>query len=509
VKFGPAVAALFRGRRPALGAIEPAAAHRRAFFGTIALSVVNSGRLALQLIVLPIMARILGPADFGLVALAMPFILFANMLSDAGMGNALIRRQDADREIESTVFWLCTGVGLTIALLICLGSGPIAGLLGQPRLAPILIGLSPILVLSSTLSVANARISRARHFGLFAVGDLISAVLSSGAAILAALHGWGAWSLVVQQLALWTAKAAWILPASRFRPALVCRPSRARDLMSFGLHSVGADIADFVGKSAPALVIGSGLGVVAVGHYSMAYQLIRIPDMVLSGPLYLATFTAVSALAANAAGAAPLSMRTIRMVVSMLAPLFCGLALVADLLIAAFLGPKWEGTAPVLTTLAAAGFFLCLHSLFGAVLMGLGRSDLQFRLSLLSGAGMVGGALAGQRFGLDAAAIGVTAGAALAFPFYVMTLSGQLCIDGRATLSAIGRPLIATAVMALAVLVVRDELPVMAAWLKLAACVAAGVLAFAVALCATSGRQMLDDVKTLLPARAPVRPEVT
>jgi PST family polysaccharide transporter len=507
--MGQSLPSLFRKSRPAAPPSEQAA-HRRAFFGTIALSLVNSGRLALQLLVLPVMARILGPAAFGLVSLAMPFILFANMLSDAGMGNALIRRQDPTREIESTVFWLCVGVGLTIALTICASSGLIAGLLRQPGLAPILIGLSPILVLSSTLSVANARISRARHFGLFAVGDLISAILSSGAAITAALHGWGAWSLVVQQLVLWTVKAAWILPVSRFRPALVCRPSLARDLLSFGLHSVGADIADFAGKSAPALVIGSGLGVVAVGHYSMAYQLIRIPDLVLSGPLYLATFTAVSALAANAAGAAPLSMRTIRMVVSMLAPLFCGLALVSDLVITAFLGPKWQGTAPVLATLAGAGFFLCLYSLFGAVLMGLGRSDLQFRLSLLSGGAMVVGALVGERFGLNAAAIGVAAGAALAFPFYVVTLSGQLRIDGRATLVTIGRPLIATAVMGLTVLAVRNQLPAAAdAWLKLAACVASGVLAFTVTLCATSGRQILDDVKMILPARGSVRHEVT
>jgi PST family polysaccharide transporter len=484
---------------------DKAALARRAVLGTIAMSLVNSGRMGLQLLVLPVLARILGPSSFGIVSLAMPFILFANMLSDAGMGNALVRLHSPAREVESTVFWLSVMVGVCMALGLCGLGGPIEVMLHQPGLGPILMAMSPILILSSTLSVPNSRICRERRFGLFALGDLISAVLSSAAAILAALHGWGAWSLVLQQLVLWIAKAAWIFPQSHFRPAPVCRPSLARDLLSFGLNNVGANIADFLGKSAPALVIGSGLGVVAVGHYSMAYQLIRIPDLVLSGPLYLATFAALTALTASSAGgAAALSMRTIRLAVLILAPLFCGLALVADLLIEVLLGAKWAGTASVLAILSGAGFLICLYSLFSAVLMGLGRSDLQFRLCALCGGGMFAGAVLGRRWGLDGAAIGVTLGMLIAFPFYIAMLARQLHIGGRAALGSVARPLIATAVMAAAVLLVRHQLAASPLWLQLIACVATGVVAFAVTLLATSGRQVLDDVRTLMPHREPV-----
>ena len=499
----------FRTRSPAAAVDHQAATARRAFFGTIALSVVNSGRLVLQVLVIPVLGRILGPSAFGLVALATPFILFANMLADAGMGNALIREQNPSREMESTVFWMSFGVGLSLALLLCAGSPLIAAIVHQPALTPILMGLAPILVFSSTLSVANARISRARHFGMFAVGDLLSMVLSSVAAIAAAINGWGAWSLVLQQVVLWVAKAGWVLTAARFRPAFVCRPSLARDLLRFGLHNVGADIAALIGRNAPALVIGATLGVVAVGHYSMAYNLVRIPDLVLSGPLYLATFTAVSAVAAAKGGAAPMCLRTLRMVSTVMAPLFCGLALVSDLVIQAYLGPKWHGTAAELAILSVAGFFLCQYALMGAVLMGLGRSDLQFRLSLLGAGGMVVGAVVGQHFGLSAAAAGVSAGAAVVFPFYFATVARQLNIGVGTTLANIGRPLIATAVMALAVLAIRHEVSAANPWAELVACIAVGVVTFTVTLAATSGRQILDDVRMILPARRPASPEVT
>ncbi|MGH6957481.1 MAG: oligosaccharide flippase family protein, partial [Caulobacteraceae bacterium] len=371
------------------------ASPRRAFFGSVALGVVNCGRIGLQTVVLPIVARMLGPGAFGLVALAMPFILFATMLSDGGMGAALVRRSGVSREVESTVFWLSVGMGVAVAALVCAVAPLAARLMRQPELTYVIFALAPILILSSGLSPANARISRSRNFALFAVGDFLSIIFSSAAAILAAVSGLGAWSLVIQQLVLWCVKAAWVLPASGFRPALVCRPSLVKDLLAFGLNNVGANIADFLGKSAPALVIGAELGVFAVGRYSMAYQLVRVPDLVISGPLFLATFTAVAALAANVAGSAQLSLRTLRLVVTALAPTFCGLALVADLAVGVFLGPKWHGAGPALAALAPAGFFLCLYSTIGAVLMGLGRSDLQFRLSAVCGFGMLGGAVLG------------------------------------------------------------------------------------------------------------------
>lgn len=480
----------------------PGETSNRAFFGSVALSVVNFGRIALQMAVLPILARLLGPEAFGLVSLAMPFILFSNMLSDGGMGAALVRHGKPSPELESTVFWESLAIGLALTVSLWLLAGPVASLMRQPQLASIMRALSPILILSSSLAVPNSRISRARHFSLFAIGDTISLILSSAAAILAAVNGLGAWSLVVQQLVLWAAKCAWIMTASRFRPSLLCAPRLSRGLLAFGLNNVGANIADFLGKSAPALVIGGEIGVIAVGHYSMAYQLVRMPELVLSGPLFLATFTAIAMLAQSKKEPGGVALRTLRMTVAVVAPLFCGLACVSDLLVGVFLGPKWVAAAPVLAILAPAGFFMCVYSVVGAILMGLGRSDLQFRLSLVCGLCMLAGVGIGAHFGLVWAATGVAIGAAAASPFYLSLLSGQLGSGARSRILAnLVGPTLSSGAMVSVLWLARLALARTDGRIELAALVMIGVAVYATVLSATSGRQMLEDLRRILPAR--------
>jgi PST family polysaccharide transporter len=458
------------------------------------------------MVVLPIMARLLGPAAFGLVALAMPFILFANMLSDAGLGSALVRVPRPSARLESTIFWLAVGLGACLALATCLGAAPIGALMRQPRLAPVLVALSPILLMSSSLSVANARISRERRFAVFAVGDLLSLTLSSAAAIGAASAGAGAWSLVIQQLSLWGAKVAWVQAASRFRPSFVCDLRSTRELLAFGLNKVGADIAEFMGKTAPTIVIGGFLGVLAVGHYSMAYQLIRTPELILSGPLYLATFTAVAGLAATTAGPAELALRNLRIIATALAPIFFGLALVSDLLVAVFLGPKWTGTSQILSALAPAGLLICLYSVVGAVLMGVGRSDMQLRLSLLCGLGMLAGAAIGSRWSVEMATIGVTAGAAIAAPANVATLARHLGISNHRVIASVAWPFLASGLMAVAVGAGRGAMGSARPLLELGACVLVGALVFAGVLAAVNGRQIAADLRQFLPAKSAVDP---
>lgn len=471
---------------------------RRAFFGSLALAGANFGRIALQMAIIPILARLLGPEAVGILALAMPFVLLANLLADAGMGAALVRRADPSPMLESTVFWMSGAVGAALAGLLCLIAPLAAGLLHQPAIAGVLIALSPILVLSSSLSVANARISRGRRFHLYAFGDLLSVSLSIGAAIAAALIGLGAWSLVIQQLTLWTVKCAWIIPASGFRPTLAVRPALVRDLLGFGLNNVGANIADFIGKSVPALVVGASLGVVAAGKYALAYQLVRIPELVVSGPLMLATFTAVSALAIDGADPGETIARTLRLTVIVLAPLFCGLTLTADLIVGLFLGGRWQGAGPVLAALAPAGFFLCIYSLIGAALMGLGRSDLQFRLAFACGLTMLLGALVGAMSGLPGAALGVSLAAAAQAPFYFTVLSRQ--VPGRrALLAGLSAPLIATSGMGAMVAVARASTGHLPAAAELVISVAVGVLAYAVLLGVIARRQIGADLRSAVP----------
>lgn len=474
---------------------------RRAFFGTLALAGAQVAKLGLQFAVLPILARILGPPAYGLVALAMPFILLANMVSDAGLGNALVRTDNPSRALESTVFWLSIGICTCLTLVIWALAWPAGHLMSAPGLPLILVALSSLLVVSGSLSVANARIMRERRFAVFAACETTASAIAAGAAITAALSGMGAWSLVVQQLTLWLIKGVWISAAAGFRPEFVCRPSLARPYLSFGLHAAASNVADFISKNAPTVIVGGYLGVLAVGHYSMAFQLVRLPDSMISGPVYLAVFTAIARLGEDSVKSAALAIRGLRGVTMAVAPIFGGLAMIADLAVKLVLGPKWASAAPALVLLAPAGFLLCYFSIISAVLMGLGRSQWQFRLTLLTGAVMCLGVVIGAHYSVAAVALGMSVGTALVAPVYIRVLARQLGVSALSVAAQCAAPVAATAVMMICVAVLRARITHWDDWGQMAAAVGVGVVSFAVSLGLLSGRRIWDDIQGVLPSR--------
>src|SRR6202030_812876 len=138
------------------------------------------------------------------------------------LGAALTREQAPSPRLESTVFWISVAVSGALMLLLCAAAAPLGFAFRDPSLGPVLAALSAILVLCGMLAVPNARIARGQRFLVFAGAEVVATLVSAAAAIASALAGLGAWSLVIQQLTLWSIKAVWVFGASGFRPALVC-----------------------------------------------------------------------------------------------------------------------------------------------------------------------------------------------------------------------------------------------------------------------------------------------
>ena len=471
---------------------------RRTWLATLAMSGANAIKLIVQFAILPVLARFLGPGAYGVVSLAMPFILLANLLCDAGLGSALARRPDCDDELESTVFWISAGIGGVVAALVCALAWPAAIVLHQPQLAPVLLALSPILLIASSLAPANARVLRERRFAVFAIGDIASTLAAAAVALTAAISGWGYWSLVAQQLTLWTVKSSWVFTASRFRVRGMCRPSRARDLIAFGLNSVGANIADFTSRNIDNVLIGAILGVATLGRYAMAYQIIRLPDAVVSGPLYLTIFTAVARANGDREVAARVVRSNLRLTLLAITPLFAGLALTADLAVAVLLGKRWTETGPLIALLAPAGFCVCVYSFIGATLMGMGRSDRQFRLSAMNGVAVVLAVLVGAQFGVIWAALGVSLALVSLSALFFAALKAETGVSGADVAGLMRAPLVSAVTMGLAVFVLRHLTPAWPAAARLALCIAGGGIVYIAALALQLGRKGLQPLRDAL-----------
>jgi PST family polysaccharide transporter len=482
---------------------------RRTSLGALALTGASALRLSLQFLLLPVLARLIGPADYGLVALAMPVILFANVVADGGMSNALGRRAEASRALESTILWLAGGVGLALALLTCAIAWPMGALLHQPRLPAILAALSPILFMNGLTAASNGRIIREGRFAAFAAGDLISSLAGAVVAVVAAFAGLGAWSLVAQQLTLWICKLAWVSFAGGLRPILVFRWGEAADLARFGAHTIGATLADFVSRNIDNLIVGGVLGTTALGFYAMAYQVIRAPDMLISGPFYLYIFTAIARMAHEARGEAlqALVVSALRLAAAAFAPLFLGLMLTADLAVPVLLGPKWTGAVAPLQWLPAAGFFFSMCSIIATTLMGLGRTAMQLRLGLVLGGATIVLVAAAAPFGVTAVSAALALGIGAVSAIYLVQLGRSLAMSPMRLLAAFAPAAWGCAAMTLALSALRLVLTDVDALAELSLLAGSGAAVYAAVIWVTSWRRLLRDAAAFATAQADRPPE--
>jgi len=476
----------------------------RTSIGALAMSASSALRLGLQLAMLPILARLIGPAEYGLVAMAMPFILFATVLTDGGMSLALGRRREVSAELEATVLWLSGGIGAGIALVLVALAWPLGVVMQQPRLPWLIMALTPILLMNGISAASNARIIREGRFSVFAVGDLISTLVAAAAALLAATHGFGAWSLIAQQLALWVVKLVWVLANGRAAVRLTFRFGEAKALLAFGLHAIGAQLADYVSRNIDNLIVGAVLGSTVLGYYAMAYQIVRIPDLLISGPFYLYIFTAVSRAAHSSSQSAVQDLATsaLRLASAAFAPLFAGLALIADLAVPLVLGDKWQGAIHPLQWLAGAGFFFCICALVNANYMALGRSAQQLKLSLVLGGATIVIVAVTAPLGVTVVSAGLAVGIGLVCGFYLRQLAKALEMPALRLVRAFAPAVTGVAAMSGVLLAARRLLAGAPVVVELALLVAIGAVVYGAVIALLARKRLIEDARTFARAQA-------
>jgi O-antigen/teichoic acid export membrane protein len=354
---------------------------RRLALGAAALSAARALQAALALLALPILARLLGPAEFGLVALAMSFVLFTMAFSDAWMGYSLVRTPREDRAAWSSAFWTITLLSAGLALFLLAIAWPAAWLFGEPRLAPLVLALAPIPLVQGMLAPAIADLQQREKFGWLGLAEVTGAVAGATAAISIAFSGGGAWALVAQQLGVWVGKAVVIVATTRFRPLFVLERAGLEPHLRFGRDTAGWSLVNFVARQIDPLVIAKIIGTTALGFYSMAYRLMTLPAHLVSGPVQNALYTRMVALRNDPVGLRELVLIASRALASFVFPAMAVLAVANAAFIEVFLSDRWLPAAPLFAVLAPIGAISAVVGLNGPLLMATGRTDLRLRLT--------------------------------------------------------------------------------------------------------------------------------
>ncbi|MCL6285634.1 oligosaccharide flippase family protein [Ruegeria sp. 2012CJ41-6] len=391
-----------------------------------------------QLLVLPIIARYLTAEEFGLVALAMTLVLFAQLFSDAGLSRSLIRQEQYHPEEWSAVFWLLFGIGLGLAL-IALAIAPVwAWVFEAPELFGMVAALSVTPMFLSLAAVPNARLERENRFGTLALIRAGAALAGMMAAAALALAGAGVWAMVVQQILLTVIQCGAGLAFSGFRPMLPRWQSQLSNHLIFARDSLGASLLQTTQRQVPMMLIGHHLGPASLGLFSMTSRLLNQPSMALSGPMAQVVYVRMAAAQGDDGQLGALYVGSIRLLALAIFPPMAVLAGAGGDLFALLLSEPWRKVG-FLFALAAPGFALeAAVATAGVMFQAVGRTGLRLRMIVeRTVLRLVTLALA-VPFGIEAVALAITLFVFAYTPRYWAFAHRAVPFDRRAALSALG-----------------------------------------------------------------------
>lgn len=330
-----------------------------------------------------ILARLLLPEQYGLIAMAMVFITVFYVFVNSGFGVAIVQRKNIDQKDLSTVFYMNMGISLLSYGVLYLTAPFIAKFYNQPELIEIIRVLSLLIILFALSIVQNSLITRDVKFKLRARIELVAQILSGIIAIYLAYTGWGVWALVWKTLLnqVFVNIQLWI--QNNWFPALIFSKKSFKTLFSFSSKMLASGLLDTIYNQLNRLVVGKFFPAAELGYYTRAEQFKNLPTQIATSSLLsflLPIFSKIQDQPERMKNAAKRIMK-ISMFFNVLALIMMGI--LAFPIIEVLLGDKWIETVPYLQLLVFVGIFYPMHAINVQILVALGRSDLFLRIEII------------------------------------------------------------------------------------------------------------------------------
>jgi O-antigen/teichoic acid export membrane protein len=336
----------------------------------------------LTLITLAILARLLPPEDFGLVALATLTMDYLSVISDLGFGAAVIQRKGNIKEAANIAFTINLLANIALTVVIFLAAPLAASFFREPQVTLILRWLSLTFMFKAAGSIHNVLLERDLNFKRKIVPELGSSIFRAAISISLALSGFGVWALVVGQLAGVAATSLLLWYLVPWKPNFSWHAGTARELFSFGFSIMGINALSAWEDNFDYLIIGRIFNTTALGVYTIAY---RLPETLIMNTMWVLTavlFPAFSALQDDKDSLKRGLLTIIRYVQLLITPLCLGMVIAADPLIRVAFGEQWVGAIPILRVISLYTLVTSISFHAGDVYKAIGRPDILLKLAI-------------------------------------------------------------------------------------------------------------------------------
>ena len=373
------------------------------------------GQQGIQFVISIILARVLLPEQFGLIAMLTIFMAVALSFVSSGFGSALIQKKDANHLDECSIFFFNILVSFLVAGILFLSAPWIAAFYQVPLLTPLARVLSLNLIINAFGIVQVALLTKRIDFKAQMKIGTIATVLSGSIGVTMAYQGYGVWSLVAQSIGsnLFRTTLLWFfLP---WRPTWIFSSVALRSMFSFGSKLLFSGLLDTIYNNLYLVVIGKMFSAADLGYYTRAEQSVRFPVNNLSSTVGRVTFPVFSSMQDDKARLKRGTRKALSTLAMVNFPLMIGLAVVARPLVLVLLTEKWLPCVPYLQLLCMAGLLYPLQAINLNVLIAQGRSDLFFRLEIYKKVMITAAIFLTWRWGISALIYGQIATSVIAY----------------------------------------------------------------------------------------------
>ena len=363
-------------------------------------AVKRFGQAFLSIAVLVIMARLLEPSDFGLVAMATVFTGISNVFTELGTGEALIRKKDPSKEFISSIFWLNTSLSLVVCIALFFIS-PFAASLYDEKIVELLIYILSIeILLSGVNRVSHALMEKEMRFKAIAYAQLISQIMSSFIGISMAYLGYGLWSLVALGISSQLLYTIILNLFLKWMPSLTFKVEHIKDIFTFSSYLTSMKILDHAQRRSEIFIVAYFMGSYLGGVYSQTVNLMRKPIKLIGGFMIPVLFSSMSSVLDKPEHVKSLYLKSIQSFFMIYAPIGIILILYSDPFVLFVLGDQWFEMIPLVPVFGLMLLYWSLHKCNVTSLKSIGRVDILFKIYIVYVPLSIIGCLIGVQYGI-------------------------------------------------------------------------------------------------------------
>ena len=330
-----------------------------------------------------VLARLLSPEEYGLIAIITIFISVFNSIVDSGFSNALIRKQDATEADFNTVFYTNLFISVMLSSALFFGAPLIADFFARPQLTPLTKAMSSVVVINAFSIVQNIRLTKNIDFKTKTKVSLIASIVSGVVGIAMAFGGFGVWSLVAQQISRQLLNSVFLWVFNKWLPRLIFSWKSFKEMFDFGWKLLVSGLINTIWTEIYQVVIGKFYQPQTLGQYTRAQQFSSIFSSNLTSIIQRVSYPVLSQLQDDKERLKSGYKRIIKITMLVSFVLMLGLAAIAKPMILVLIGDKWLPAVPFLQILCFNMMLYPLHSINLNMLQVQGRSDLFLKLEIV------------------------------------------------------------------------------------------------------------------------------